>query len=171
MDALEAIFGRRSIRQYTAQAVSSELIDELLRAAMAAPSAGNQQPWHFVIIDDREILNTIPQFHQYSAMLKNAPLAIAVCGDTRFEKYKGYWVQDCSAAIQNLLIAAHAKGLGAVWLGIYPEDRRVQKTQDLLELPPEVIPLAIISIGYPAENKSPANRYNPDRIHHNHWKK
>lgn len=169
MDALEAIHGRRSIRRYTAQAVPEDVIETLLRAAMAAPSAGNQQPWHFVVLDDRQTLEAIPQYHPYSAMLKEAPLAIVICGDERLEKHKGYWVQDCSAATQNLLLAAHAQGLGAVWLGVYPVMERVAKTQELLGLPPQVIPLAIVSVGYPAEQKGPADRFNPSRVHRNRW--
>lgn len=169
METLEAIHGRRSIRRYTAQPVSEEMVEKMLRAAMAAPSAGNQQPWQFVVIDDRKILDAIPQFHPYSAMLKEAPLAIVVCGDERQERYKGYWVQDCSAATQNLLLAAHDLGLGAVWLGVYPIMDRVAKTQELLGLPPHVIPLAIVSIGHPAEKKGPEDRFQASRIHRNRW--
>ena len=102
-------------------------------------------------------------------MLKDAPLAIVVCGDERLERYKGFWVQDCSAATQNLLLAAHAVGLGAVWLGVYPVQQRVAKTQDLLGLPEGVIPLAIIAVGHPAERKPPADRYDASRVHRNSW--
>ena len=102
-------------------------------------------------------------------MLKDAPLAIVVCGDERLERYKGFWVQDCSAATQNLLLAAHALGLGAVWLGVYPVQQRVEKTQDLLGLPEGVIPLAIIALGHPAERKPPADRYDASRVHRNRW--
>jgi len=169
MDTLEAIHGRRSIRRYTGQPVSEQVLEDLLRAAMAAPSAGNQQAWQFVVIDDRDTLNAIPQFHPHSAMLREAPLAIAVCGDTRLERFKGYWVQDCSAAVQNLLLALHAKGLGGVWLGVHPIEERVAKTQELLGLPAEVIPLALVAVGYPAEHKGPDDRYNSARVHRNRW--
>lgn len=169
MDTFEAIHGRRSIRKYTDQQVAEDLIEDILRAAMAAPSAGNQQPWRFVVIDDRETLDAIPQYHPYSAMLKEAPLAIVICGDTRLERYKGYWVQDCSAATQNLLLAVHAKGLGAVWLGVYPITDRVAKTQELLGLSVEVIPLAIVAVGHPAEQKVPEDRYKTERIHRNRY--
>lgn len=169
MEALEAIHGRRSIRRYTAQPVSEEMIEKMLRAAMAAPSAGNQQPWQFVVIDDRKILDAIPKFHPYSAMLREAPLAIVVCGDERQERYKGYWVQDCSAATQNLLLAAHALGLGAVWLGVYPIMDRVAKAQELLGLPSQVIPLAIVAVGHPAEKKGPEDRFQASRVHRNRW--
>jgi nitroreductase len=169
MDTFEAIYGRRSIRQYTDQPVTEELVTELIRAAMAAPSAGNEQPWHFVIIDDRKKLDVIPKFHPYAAMLKEAPVAIAVCGDTHLERHTGFWVQDCSAAIQNLLLAAHAKGLGACWLAVYPRDDRVARTKLLLALPEKVIPLAIVALGYPAEKKGREDRFDKSRIHHNKW--
>jgi nitroreductase len=169
MDAIEAIHGRRSIREYTDESVSEEDVEVLLRAAMAAPSAGNQQPWHFVVIDDREVLDAIPEYHPYSSMLRHAPLAITVCGDLDEEKHEGFWVQDCSAAVENLLIAAHARGLGAVWLGVHPDPERVQGTQGLLGLPDQVVPLAIIAVGHPAEDKSPATYYELNRVHRNRW--
>jgi nitroreductase len=166
---MEVIFSRRSIRKYTEQPVSDEVIKELLKAAMSAPSAVNQQPWHFIIIKDRQILDEIPKIHPYSKMLREAPVAILVCGDPELERAKGYWIQDCSAATQNLLIAAQAKGLGAVWLGVHPREDRVKGLQKLLDIPNHVIPLSLISIGYPAEQKPPANRYNESRIHYDRW--
>ena len=169
MDAMDAILSRRSIRRYTTQLVSEEIIKELLEAAMSAPSAGNEQPWHFVVIKERQILNEIPKFHPYSQMLKNAPLAILVCGDEQLQKYEGYWVQDCSAATQNILIAAQAKGLGAVWLGVYPVEDRVIGLRKLLGIPEHVIPFALISIGHPAEQKPRSDRYSDSRVHHNQW--
>jgi len=170
MDAMENLFSRRSIRKYTTQPVTEEVLREILEAAMSAPSAGNQQSWHFVIIDDRKILDEIPAFHPHSQMLKEAPVAILVCGDLKLEKHVGYWVQDCSAATENLLLAVHAKGLGAVWLGIFPREERVEGLRKLLGIPDHVIPLSLISIGYPAESKPPRpDRYNVDKIHHNHW--
>ena len=169
MDALDAILSRRSIRKYTAQPISDETIKEVLEAAMAAPSAGNEQPWHFVVIDDRRMLDEIPKFHPYSRMLAGAPMAILVCGDLELQKYEGYWVQDCSAATENLLIAAQAKGLGAVWLGVYAIEERVVGFRKLLGIPDHVIPFALISIGYPAEQKPGADRYNSSRVRRNRW--
>lgn len=169
MEAMEAILSRRSIRRYTAEPVLEKVIQELLEAAMSAPSANNEQPWHFVIINERQILDEIPKYHPYSYMLREAPLAIAVCGDLKRETVKGYWVQDCSAATENILIAAQAKGLGAVWLGIYPREERAIAFQKLLRLPEHIIPLCLVSVGYPAEKKPHANRYDPSRIHHNRW--
>jgi len=169
MDAMEAILSRRSIRRYTDKQVSDEVVKELLEAAMSAPSAGNEQPWHFVIITDRQILNEIPKIHPYSGMLKEAPLAVLICGDESLQKYKVYWVQDCSAATENLLIAINAKGLGGVWLGVYPIEDRVKGIRKLLGMPENVIPFSLISVGYPAEQKPPANRYDESRVHHNKW--
>lgn len=169
MNILETILSRSSIRKYTTQAVSAEIVEKLLRVAMSAPSAGNHQPWHFVVIDDRELLDAIPAVHPYSQMLKEAPLAILVCGDLQLDKQAGLWVQDCSAATENLLLAAHALKLGAVWLGVYPREKRMAGLRELLLLPENVIPFSLISIGHPAEEKSPSNRYQKARIHHNRW--
>jgi nitroreductase len=169
MDTLETILTRRSIRQFTAQPVPDSVLEGLLRAGMSAPSAGNQQPWHFVVITDRQTLDTVPSIHPHSAMLKQAPLAILVCGDDWLETNKGYWVQDCSAATQNILLAVHASGLGGVWLGIYPRQERVEAFRRLLGLPQHVTPLSLIAVGYPAERVPPADRYDTSRVHHNKW--
>jgi nitroreductase len=166
---METILTRRSIRQYTAESVPDEVVTDLLRAAMSAPSAGNEQPWQFVVVTDRALLDRVPEIHSYSQMLKQAPLGVLVCGDESKLKYAGYWVQDCSAATQNLLLAAHAKGLGAVWLGIYPKQDRVAAFRELFNLPQEITPLAMVAVGHPAEEKPPADRYDPARVHHNRW--
>lgn len=169
MNALQTIITRRSVRRFTQRAVPPELIDKILRAAMAAPSAGNQQPWHFVVIDDRALLDEIARFHPYAGMLKLAPAAIVVCGDSRLEQHQGYWVQDCSAATENLLLAAHALDLGAVWIGLYPREERVMRVRALLNMPIEVTPMALVALGYPAERPDPADRFNRTRIHRNGW--
>jgi nitroreductase len=166
---MDAIFTRRSIRKYTNEAVPEEMVEKIIRAGMAAPSAGNAQPWNFIIINDKNILLEIPKFHPYSQMLKEASCAIVVCGDTSLERYQGYWVQDCSAATQNMLLEAHYLGLGSVWLGVYPREDRVTALKKLLKLPENVTPLCILSLGYPAEQKEPANRFDPSRIHRNKW--
>jgi nitroreductase len=170
MDTIDALFSRRSIRKYTAEEPPPEVLREVLEAAMSAPSAGNQQPWHFVIINDREILDEIPLFHPHSLMLRQARLAILICGDPMLEKHSGYWVQDCSAATENLLLAVHAKGFGAVWLGIYPREERVSGLRKLLSIPEHVIPFSLVPVGKPAESKPPRpDRYNETRIHRNRW--
>ncbi len=169
MDAIGAILSRRSIRRYKKEAVPEGLIEELLNAAMNAPSAHNEQPWHFLVIQDRKILDEVPKVHPYASMLREAPLAITVCADLQLGGDEAWWVQDCSAATENILIAAQAKGLGAVWLGVYPLDDRVKSIQNLLALPQHVIPLCIISVGYPAEEKPRESRYQSSRIHYNRW--
>jgi nitroreductase len=166
---MDAILTRRSIRHYTAQPVAEELITGFLKAAMAAPSAGNEQPWEFVVLTERTILDRIPSFHPYAAMLKEAPAAILVCGDLAREKHEGYWVQDCSAATENILIAVKEKGLGAVWLGIYPREERVRGLRQLLSIPETIVPFALVAIGYPAEKKEPADRFDASRLHYNSW--
>ena len=169
MDAMEAILTRRSVRSYTDAHVPDDVVKTLLGAAMSAPSAGNQQPWQFICVTNRDILNAITRVHPYSGMLKQAPLAIVVCGDLNRERFQGYWVQDCSAATQNLLIAARAQGLGAVWLGVYPLEDRVDGLRKLFGLPETIIPLSVVSIGYPSVAQGPADRYDGRRIHYNKW--
>jgi nitroreductase len=167
--SVEWIHARRSIRTYTAEGVSEADVRELLEAAMAAPSAGNQQPWHFIVIRDRAVLDAVPAVHPHAGMAVHAPLAIVVCGDTSLETHKGYWMVDCSAATENLLLAVTAKGLGAVWCGIYPRPERIEGFTRLLGLPPHVIPLAFVPIGHPDEVKPPARRYKPERVHIDRW--
>ena len=169
MDAMDAISSRRSIRKYTKEAVPEDIINQLLEAAMSAPSAGNEKPWHFIVVNDRQILDEIPKYHPYADALKHAPLAIVVCGDLNLEILEGFWLQDCSAATENILIAAQAKGLGAVWLAIHPRQERVVVIQKLLGLPSYIMPLCVVAIGYPAEKKSRENRFDPSRIHQNVW--
>lgn len=169
MNTLEAIHTRRSIRKYTSAPVSEEAIKSLLAAAMSAPSAGNEQPWQFVVITERTVLDKIPTVSPYAGMCREAPVAILVCGDLTLEKFPGFWVQDCSAAAQNLLLAAHDLGLGAVWTGIYPMEDRVKGFRGLLGLPEHVVPLALIPVGHPAQELSSQDRFREDRVHYNKW--
>jgi len=169
MDAMEAILTRRSVRKYSKKPLSNEIVKELLEAAMCAPSAGNEQPWHFIIIDDPQILGKVPSFHNHAQMLKDASIAILVCGDMNLDKHNGMWIQDCSAATENILIAARAKELGAVWLGIFPREERIKGMKQLINLPDHVMPFSLISIGYPAETQKRVDRYNTSRIHKNKW--
>jgi nitroreductase len=167
--SLELILSRRSIRKYTAVPVMERDVDDLLRAAMAAPSAGNQQPWHFIVITERELLEAISGFHPYAGMTAEAPLAILACGEPALEKHPGNWMLDLSAAVENLLLAAHAKGLGAVWVGIYPVEERMRPMRELLGVPSHVVSFALIPVGHPAESKPPSGRFNVHRIHRNRW--
>jgi len=169
MEVLEALHTRRSIRSYSEQEVPESVLEDLCKAGMAAPSAGNQQPWHFIITRDKEIMQKFAAFHPYAKMLMQAAAAIVVCGDDRNMRYGDYWVQDCSAAAENILLAAHAMGLGAVWIGIYPRQDRVDQTAALFGMPEGVLPLCCISLGHPAEQKGPSERYDPDRIHRDRW--
>ena len=168
MEAYEALVTRRSIRAYTTRAVSDDLIKQLLEAAMSAPSASNRQPWHFVVIVERQTLDALADRLPFGKMLQQAPLAIIVCGDLQIQP-DSFWVQDCSAATQNILLAAHAKGLGAVWLGVYPKEERVAEIRKQFKLPEHVVPLCVLSIGYPAEPSGRVDRYQAARVHTNTW--
>jgi len=169
MDTFKAIRTRRSVRSYTGQRVPEEIVTELLQAGMSSPSAGNQQPWQFIVVDDRKVLDALPTANPNVKMCKEAQLAILVCGDVTKEKYPGFWVQDCSAAVMNILLAAHARGLGAVWTGIYPIQERVDGFRRLFHLPETVFPLALIPMGYPAREVPCADRFQQDRVHRNCW--
>jgi len=166
-ELIETIFRRRSIRNYTDSPVSEIDIQTLLEAAMAAPSASNRKPWHFVLIDDREVLGRLADAHPYGKMLPHAPLCIAVCGDTTISDR--FWVQDCSAATENLLLAATALGLGAVWLGVYPNEDRGSAIREILGIPAHVPPLNLISIGHPDEDKASRTQYDRTRVHRGRW--
>jgi nitroreductase len=169
MDALTAIRTRRSIRTFSDQPVAEALIEQLLAAAMQAPSARNQQPWHFIVIDDRTTLAAIPEFMPNASMAARAPLGILVCGDVALEKSPGYWVVDCAAATQNMLLAAHALGLGAVWTGVYPRQPRIEGLRQLLGLPENVMAHSLVIVGHPAEQPPPQDRYRSDRVRRNRW--
>ena len=168
-EALNAIMSRRSIRSYEQRAVEPEQIETLLRAAMAAPSAGNRRPWRFVVVTRREQLDALSKTSPYAGMLERAPLAIVVCGEATGEKHPGYWVEDCSAAMENLLLAAHAIGLGGVWLGYHPDEARAAAASGLLRLPPTFHVLGIASIGFPAEEKPPSERYDASLVRFETW--
>ena len=165
MNVSDAILTRRSIRKFTDEPVTEAQATALLTAAMAAPSAGNQQPWQFVVVRDKAMLEAVARINPYAVMAPKAPLGILVCGDTRAEKYAGYWVIDCAAAVQNLLLAAHGMGLGAVWTGIHPTQDRVEGFAKLFGAPAGVIPHSFIPVGHPAEEKQREDRYRPERVH------
>lgn len=168
---IENILTRMSVRSYTDQKVEAGKIDTLLRAAMAAPSAVNKQPWRFVVIDERAKLDSIAANFPSMKMAGKAPLAIVLCGDmeaTLEGVGRDYWVQDVSAATENLLLAAHGIGLGAVWCGVYPTDR-VDGFRSLLNLPETIVPLACVVIGYPAGDNQPKDKWKPENVHYNTW--
>jgi nitroreductase len=169
MDALEALMTRRSVRAYTGEPVSDEQLRVILAAGMQAPSANNRQPWHFVVVRQRARLNRLAEVLPFGKMLAQAPLGIVVCADAGLQPIAGYWAQDCAAATQNILLACHALGLGAVWIGVYPRDERVGALRELLNLPAAVTPLCAIAVGRPAEHPAPLDRFSPDRVHEERW--
>lgn len=170
MEALKTILTRRSVRSFTSQLIDDEIIENILQAAMSAPSASNEQPWHFMVIRDRKLLDKIPEVHQHSMMCAQAPLAIIPCVDMAQEKYRDFWVQDMSAAAENILLAVRALGLGAVWLGVYPNKDRNNGLRKLLNLPESVVPFCIIPIGYTTAQQTEATeRYKKDRVHYDKW--
>ena len=169
MKCIDAIMSRRSIRTYTTAPVSDAHVEAILRAAMAAPSAGNKQPCRFVVVRDAEMRVRLAETSQFAGMLPSAQVGIVVCGDTSSELNAGNWITDCAAATQNALLAAHALGLGAVWLGVYPREERMRGVSELLGLPDGVLPLCMISIGHPAEERPAADRYKEAHVHHERW--
>lgn len=169
MECIEAILGRRSIRAYADEPVTDDEIEQILRAAMAAPSAGNQQSWRFVVVRDRDQRLALAQATPYSSMIAEAPVALVVCGYTRDEKHPGYWVQDCSAAIQNALVAIHAMGLGAVWIGAHPVAERVDNIREICDIPEGIVPMSMIALGRPAQTKPPGERFEPAFVHSEKW--
>jgi nitroreductase len=169
METMDAIFSRRSIRSYLPKPVNSGLIENVLKAGMNAPSAGDEQPWHFIIIDKHDLLRKISESHPYAKMLKDAPIAVLVCGDLKVLKFKDVWIQDCSAASENMLLAAHDLGLGAVWIGVYPAENLVREIRNILNIPQHIVPFSIIGMGYPAEEKKGKLRYDKSKVHNNDW--
>lgn len=169
MEFFDVVNSRRSIRSYTDDAVPQDMVERVINAAMTAPSAGNQQPWHFVIIRDRESLDQIPTFHPYSKMVIKCQVAVLVCGAPDGKKWPAYWPQDCSAATQNMLLAARDLGLGTVWAGIYPDEKRMIGFRKLLTIPKNIFPFALIPIGWPAGEFKVQDRYNPSLVHHEIW--
>lgn len=168
---IENIMTRTSIRQFTDQPIAKDTLDQIVKAGMAAPSAVNAQPWAFIVVTEKEVLDSLNNVHPYSN-LKTATAAIIVCGDmSKAMEGEGreYWVQDCSAATENILLAAHAYGLGAVWCGVYPVEERVNDVKAVLGIPEGIIPLNIITMGYPAENPEPKDKYKPENIHFQKW--
>lgn len=170
MDTITAIMTRRSIRKFTHKPVPDKAIDTILRAAFVAPSAQDQRPWHFVVIRSKPVLEELSRRMEFCDMLAEATAGFLICGDERLEKIKGYWVQDCSACTQNVLLAAHAMGLGAVWIAVHPGlPNRMNGLRALLGIPEEVTPLALVALGHPAEQLLPEDRYDNNKVHYDNW--
>ena len=160
---------RTNVRSFRNQAVCEKSVRKLVHAAMAAHSEGDERPWHFVVVEDKATRDRIADIHPYAHMVSQAPVAILVCGDLTLQKHPGFWVQDSAAATENILIEARSLGLAAVWVGIYPVEGRVQSFRKLLDLPSHVIPFALTSVGYPAEQNGLKSRYDQSRVHFDRW--
>ena len=171
-NTLKIIHQRKSVRNYIDKKVSKEQLETLIRAGMAAPTAVNKQPWAFIAIDDRKTLDKLGESLPYAKMLKNAPAAIVVCGDLTkaLEGWEQeFWIQDCSAASQNILLAAESMGLGAVWTAAYPAKDRMKTVTDILELPKHIIPLNVIPVGSPKGIEQPKDKWKPENLKWNKW--
>jgi len=165
--AIDVIHQRTSIRSFRDRKVSREQLETILRAGMAAPTAMNRQPWQFIVIEDKETLQALGKDIRTSQMVPDAAAAIIVCGDLQKAAegwLQQYWIQDCSVASQNILLAITDLGLGGVWTSVYPAENRIEIVSKVLNLPEHLIPLNIIPIGYPAENKSPINKWKPENV-------
>ena len=168
--AIKNIMTRTSVRKYTNEAVTKADIETMLRAGMAAPTAVNKQPWHFVVVTDPDQLNALAAANRGTGMAAKAPLAIVVCGDmqkTLSGIGQGFWVQDCSAATENILLAANALGLGGVWTGLYPNEDRAKAVRDVVKAPENIVPLCVIVIGHPADNPTPKDKWKPENVSYN----
>lgn len=169
---LECIMTRTSVRSYSDRQVSDSTIEKILRAGMAAPTAANQQPWQFVVVTDQSLKDSITASFEYTKMVEGCSFAVVVCGDME-DLFKGdipeggFWVEDCSAASENMLLAAHALGLGGVWCGIYPLRDREETLRKILNLPTRLTPLNVMAFGYPAAPVTPKDKWHPDKIHYN----
>ena len=171
-DTLKTIFARKSVRSYRSEPVPEEKIQMLVRAGMAAPTAVDKRPWEFVVVTDRAVLKQLADALPYAKMADRAAAAIVVGGDVR-KQWGGiesdYWIMDCSAATQNILLAAESMGLGAVWTAVYPEDSRVRAVRQILGIPPHIVPLNVIPVGVPAGREKAKDKYDPKQIHWNKW--
>ena len=178
--ALDVIFSRKSVRSYTDQPVSDEQVETMLRAAMAAPTGMNVQPWRFVVVRDQAVKDKLAG--PRGGIIAQAPVVFVICGETTLmrkpfgqpdaeavEVPNGNWTQDCSAATENLLLAAEALGLGAVWTAAHPYEDRVNPIREALGLPDNVTPLCVVPCGYPAGDDQPKDKWKPENIHYDKW--
>lgn len=169
MNIIDLIINRRSIRKYTPEPIPPDTLQLLLKAAMYAPSAVNRQPWHFILVTEREVMLRIAAVHPYASMLRQAAAAIVVCCDLKQANTPEYGPVDCAAATENILIAAHGLGLGGVWLGVHPRPERKRALAELFAIPEDIIPFSVVSLGFPADKPPHPERFRPERIHYNQW--
>lgn len=166
----DILFERRSIRKYQKdKPIDADTVKFIIKAAMNAPSARNYQPWHFIVTHNRQTIDLLAELHPHGKMLQNSPLAILICGDSDIEKTESYIIQGCSAATQNLLLGAHDAGLGSVWLGVHPRKERMEAMKKVFKFPDNIIPVALISLGYPNEEKPWNDNFDSEKIHLETW--
>lgn len=169
---IEAILKRKSVRSFTGEAVDRAATKEILKAGMAAPSAMNSQPWTFVAVDERELMNRLADSLPYAKMLKTAGVGIVVCGDMSKAlpaPMTDFWMQDCAAVTENILLAVEALGLAAVWTGVYPNPAAIAAVRSVIELPENLVPFCVIPVGHPAGDTPVKDKYDESRIHWNRW--
>ena len=166
---LNAIYKRRSVRNYLERSVEKDLIEEVIKAGMYAPSARNKQPWHFIVCNTKESVAAVKNLHHASSALNTAPVAIIVCGDINQEFMPGFYLTDCAAVVENMLLVAKDLGLDTCWMGIFPVYDLEQKFSEHFKLPANIKPYAMIALGYGNENLPIPDRFNPDKIHYNRW--
>lgn len=167
---MNAIFERRSIRNYLELPVESEKIKTILRAAMYAPSSENKRPWSFIVVEDREIIKEFQRIQQYASALTKAPFLVVVCADSNIQKDQVYYLEDCAAATQNMLLAAYEAGLGTCWLGLdSPEEESTKEIKRLFNLPEHIVPVSGVAIGYPEKTRTAKERFDESRIHFDKW--
>lgn len=169
MDLLEGILTRRSIRKFTGEPISDQDLETVLRAGCHAPSAHNYQPWEFIIIKERSTFERIAKVHSYAKMLPKADVCIIVCGDKNRQTMTGFLIEDCSAAIENMLLAAHGLDLGAVWCGLYPVTHLTKEVKKACLLPDNIIPVGMVVLGHPDEEKKTSDRYDTSKLHYEKW--
>lgn len=169
MEIIESLVMRRSIRKYKDHKISKDKVDIILKAAMYAPSAMNLQAWHFIVIDDTHILNETIKSIPHAELLKQTPAAILVCGDSAIEKNDSWMIQNCSAAIENILLAAHGLGIGSCWIAIHGMAEVVESVSKQFKLPENLVPISLITLGYPDETVTAEDRFNKEKVHYNRW--
>lgn len=169
MISLEILKNRRSIRKYLPKKVEEDKVRILLESAMFAPSASNRQPWCFIVFRERKLMNRIMEIHPHARMLETATLGIIICGDLSRQHGPGYWVADCAAATQNILLASTGLELGSCWVGIYPREERMKAFREIFSLPSHIEPFALVALGYPAEEKPVPERFDPAKVFYEKW--
>ncbi len=169
MEALEAIMTRKSVREFGYQPMPEDTLKKLLAAGMQAPSGRKGMPWHFVVVSDRGALSRVKEFHPHAAMAADASVGILVCADTTNKKSKEYFAQDCAAATENILLAAHALGMGGVWTGVYPNEQRMESFRKMLDIPAHIAPVSFAVIGFSKKKEIAEPRYDGERVHNEKW--